>query len=224
MKKLFFTFFFLLLFFNFSIAQSKFRFTIGPTISYFLNAENSSPKIGLAIGFRKDFHLYKRLALSTGVNFASRGAILENRTIAPYSGEPSEEAFYWDIHGMIGYLEFPIVIQYAIQVTQKAKLIPLLGPVLSIPIKDLSHFEKKEFFNIYIRGQSNPIDYDFNFGPESVFLNNYLKIPFTFGFHVVYKKLDFEIRYILDNRETYHFDSLSEVHYKIHSLYFLVSF
>jgi len=125
MKKLFLIFSVLTFLFNYSPAQSKFQFMIDPTISYFLDAKNSSPRIGLAIGFRKDFRLYKRLALSAGINFASRGAILENRTIAPYSSEPSEEVFYWDIHGMIGYLEIPLIIQYTIPLTQKVKLRPL---------------------------------------------------------------------------------------------------
>lgn len=144
------------MFFNCSTAQSKFRFTIGPTISYFLDAENSSPKIGLAIGFKKDFNLYQKLGLSAGINFASRGAILENRTIAPYSGEPSEEAFYWDIHGMIGYLEIPLIIQYAIPVTQKVKLTPLLGPVFSFRIKDLTHFEKSNSITFTVGDKVTP--------------------------------------------------------------------
>lgn len=224
MKKLLIVICWLLLLTILSYAQGNIRLIIGPTFSYFMNAENTHPKIGISVGIMKDFRLYNKFLLSAGIGFSSRGSILENRTIEPYAPEPFEETYYYDIHGMIGYLEFPVTIQYAISISQKIKLRPLFGAAVSFAIKDFSHFEEKQLFRVYDPTQSDLSDYDFDFEQESRFLGIIPKLPLTFGFRVDYEKLGFEIRYILDNRDTYHFGRLSEVHHKMHSFYFLVCF
>lgn len=228
MNWLYFILFFLLSGYNYSSANGTFHSGIGPTVSYFLDAENAKPKIGITFGFNRDFHLYKKFSLSAGMSFASRGAILKNRTIAPYATQPTE-AFYHDIHGMIGYLEFPVLFQYEIPVSKKVKIKPLLGPVLSFPMIDLSHFEKGQFFSVKIPGEGGT-DYDFSFEQESVFGNNFNKnnlskiIILNFAIQLRYSNYIFEIMYIMDNREKYHFKNLSEVNHKMNSIYFLISF
>lgn len=223
MKKLFLIICYLLLFFTYSPTQNKFRLTMGSTISYFLNAENSSPKLGLAIGISKKFYLYKKFSLYTGLGFASRGAILKNRTIAPYAADPTD-AYYQDIHGMLGYLEVPAAIQYEIAVSKKIKIKAFIGPIFTFPVMDLTHFDKKEFFNVYIPGESDIFDYDFWLEQDSGFNNNITKTGLAFGLRFIYKKYALELRYVLDNRDVFHFKNLSEVHQKMNSIYFLISF
>jgi hypothetical protein len=169
-----------------------------------------------------------KIFLSVGTGLSSRGAILENRTIAPYVTQPTD-AFYWDIHGMIGYLEFPVLAQYKIFISKKIKIMPILGLVFSFPVKDLSHFEKKQFFKVKVPGQGLS-EYDYWFEQESGFgdnlnIKNVSKIVvLNFGIQIQYSRYIFDIRYIMDNRNTYHLDSLSDVSYKMHSVYFLISF
>ena len=223
MKNLLFVFCSLLLFFNPSYAQGKIRLAIGPTISYFLNTEDTRPKVGISIGIVKDFHLYNKFLLSAGIGFASRGAILENRTIAPYASQP-KDAFYQNIHCMLGYIEIPTTIQYEISDLKKIKFKPFIGPIFTFPVVDLTHFEKMKFFNVYTPGQSNILDYDFWFEQESVFRNNITKVGFTFGLRISYKKYNIELYYVLDNRDVFYFNNLSEIHKKMNSIYFLISF
>lgn len=204
-------------------AENKFRFVIGPTVSYFLDAENTKPKVGLAIGVRKDFQLHRKLALSTGANFASRGAVLENRAVRPYASQPTE-AFYQDIHGMGGYIELPILIEYEIPITRKFNIKPTLGPAISIPAKDLSHFERREFLDIYVPQQSDPSEYDFSFEQESGFGVSHISIVLNFAIQLQYLRYILEIGYVRDSRETYHFKNLSEVNNRMHSIYFTISF
>ncbi|MEJ2637370.1 MAG: outer membrane beta-barrel protein [Calditrichia bacterium] len=215
---------FLLLYSIHSPAKNGLHFAGGPTISYFLSAENSTPRIGIAFGLIKDFQVYRRLGLSAGVNFASRGAILKQRTIKPYEPEAFEGTYYQNIQGMIGYLGFPVMIQYAIPLTSKIQLQPQFGAVISFPVKDFSRFEEKDLFSLYDPAQSDLISYDFNYEQEAHSFGIIPQIPMTFGLRVDYEKFGFEIRYILDMRDTYHFGRLSDVHYKMHSIYFLVLF
>lgn len=223
MRKLPYVIFLFLLLTNHSHAQGKIRLAIGPTISYFPSAENTSPKVGISIGIVKDFHLYDKFLLASGIGFASRGAILENRTIAPYASQPTD-AYYQDIHGTLGYIEIPANIQYEIPYSKEIKFKPFIGPTFTFPVIDLTHFEKREFFNVYTPSQSNLLDYDFWFEQESVFNNNVTKVGFNFGFQIRYQNYGLEFRYVLDGRKVYHFDSLSEVSYKMHSMYVLISF
>ncbi len=115
------------------LAQKKTHFVIGPTISHFLNAENARPKVGLFIGFRRDYHLYKNLSFSAGLNLASRGAILENRTSALCTSE-SKHAGYPDRSGRLGYAATSSVVQnekLSSKQMKKSKLLLSVGTNLS---------------------------------------------------------------------------------------------
>lgn len=223
MRKLPYVIFLFLLLTNLSHAQGKILLAIGPTISYFPSAENTRPKVGISIGIVKDFHLYDKFLLSSGIGFASRGAILENRTIAPYASQPTD-AYYQDIHGMLCYIEIPANIQYEIPYSKEIKFKPFIGPIFTFPILDLTHFKKNKFYKNYIPHQSDKSLYDHDFEQESVFNNNVTKVGFNFGFQIRYQNYGLEFRYVLDGRKVYHFDSLSEVSYKMHSMYVLISF
>ncbi|RMD48008.1 MAG: hypothetical protein D6830_07725 [Ignavibacteria bacterium] len=133
MKNLLFVFCSLLLVFNYSHAQSNFRLTLGPTTFCFLNAENSSPKVDISIGASKDSHLYDKFSLSAGLGFASRGAIFENRTCAPYPSE-SVNAYSPDRHGRSGYTQTSTTTQdenSSPKQIKKSKLLWSVGTNLS---------------------------------------------------------------------------------------------
>lgn len=223
MKRLFLILCFLLLGHSYSFAQGKFNISLGPTVSYFLEAKNAKPKVGIVLGINREFHLYKKFSFSAGVSFASRGAMLQNRTIAPYVSEPTD-AFYQDIHGMIIYLEFPLLVHYEVPISKRITIMPIIGPALTYAISDLSHFEKKRFFKVRIPGEGLS-DYDFWAEQESTFRHNLESVLLiNFGIQFQYSRYAIEIRYVMDNRDSYYFDSLAEVHNEMNSLYFLISF
>ena len=105
--------------------------------------------------------------------------------------------------------------------------------MFTFPVVDLTRFEKREFFNVYTPSQSNLLNYDFWFeedsGHKSYIEAGLLSLKattagFNFGFQIGYKKYALEVRYVLDGRNVYQFDSLSEVRYKMHSMYVLIYF
>ena len=134
---------------------------------------------------------------------------------------------------MLGYIEIPVNIKYEIPYSKTIMFNPFVGPIFTFGVVDLTHFDKKELFNVYTPGQSNLSNYDFWFeegsGHEGFAEAGILSIKaatagLNLGFQIGFKKYDLEFRYVLDGRKVYHLENLSEVHYSMHSIYFLFSF
>ncbi len=223
MKELYYLFLSLLLLLNPSFSKNKFYFFAGSTISYFLNAENSKPQIGISFGICKSFHIYKNYYITGELSYSTRGAILENRTIAPYTVEPTE-AYYWDIHGMIGFLEIPVEFQYEYSISNNIKVIPFAGPTILIPMHDFTKLDKRNFFEIYYPDQTDNLKYDLSFEEGPTLRGNVFKMGLMIGLGINYKKVVLAVKYLLDRRPVYYFDKLSEIRHRINSFYILFYF
>ena len=72
----------LLLLVGVSAVRGESWLSVGSTVSYFTDARDAKPKVGLFVGFRWEHHLWRKFSFSYGVDFASRGVILKNRSMA----------------------------------------------------------------------------------------------------------------------------------------------
>ncbi len=218
MNKLLLSFSFLfLLIFN-AYPQNSWEIKGGINYAYFVNVKNYSPKIGYTLGIARKINLYNNFSVSGEVDFVSKGAILKNRKISPYTEVDEQDAYSWDIHGSIGYLELPILIKYSFPIYKRYNLILFMGPSYSIPIIDFTKFKKREFLEVYDPKNPSGMVYDYDFNQESGFGNNTSSFIFNFGFDISYLNYFFELKYVLDNRVIYNFSNLSEIHAKLSTL------
>ena len=221
MKKLQVYLFVFLLSFN-VFSQSNWELKGGPNYTYFVDAINSSPKIGFTLGLSRKFNLYKKLSLSAEADFTLKGAILEKRKIEPYAGNlEKQNAYSWDIHGSIGFFEIPVFIDYSFPVNNRINFSILIGPTYSIPLIDFSKFKKIEFIEEYDPNNPSNTVYDYGYLQESGFGNNTSTFLLNFGFDISYDTYFFEFRYVLDKRDVYHFSNLSAVHKRMNSFQIL---
>lgn len=206
-------------------SQSNWSLKGGLTSSYFTNAENSSPGLGLVLGVSRKFSLKENFSINGGINFATRGAILKNRSIAPYTdGVIKLDAYSWDIHLKLGFIEIPVLFQYSVPLNNKTNLIFFTGTSFSIPILDFTKLEKKEYIEEYDPNNPSGREYDYYFGDgEKTFtlVSNTPKFIFNFGCKISYSDYFIELRYILDTSGVYRIDNISGVHHKMNSIYIL---
>ena len=215
MKKLLLILLFVFLLSFKAFPQNKWEIKGGLNYTNFVSVKNSSPKIGYTLGIARKIKIYNNFSFSGEVDFVSKCAILKNRKISPYTEVDEQDAYSWDIHGSIGYLEFPILIKYSFPIYKRYNLTLFMGPSYSIPIIDFTKFEKREFLEVYNPDNPSGMVYDYGFGQESGFGNNTTSFIFNFGFDLSYLNYFFELRYVLDNREIYNFSNLSEVYAKV---------
>ena len=221
MRKILLIFIFLSVFSLNGFSQSNWRLKGGLTLSYFTDADNSSPGLGLMLGLSRKFILKNNFSICGEVNFATRGAILENRSISPYTSE-TEYAYTWDIHGTIGYIDIPILVQHTSLLKNKTNLTFYIGPSFSIAILDFTKFEKRDFIEIYDWNNPSKIEYDYAFQEESTFGNNFIGFSLDFGIDLSFTNYLIELRYVVDTRNVYYFKDLSEVNHKMNSIYILI--
>jgi len=219
-KKISLCFLFLFVFSIKAFSQNKWEIKGGPNYTYFDDAKSSSPKVGLSLGVARIFKLNNYFSISGEVNFVTKGAILEQRAVIPYAVE-KQNSYSWDIHGFIGYLELPLFIEYSFPISNIYELTLFMGPSYSIPMLDFTKFNKKDFIEVYDPNNPSGMNYDYNFEQESGFGNNTSRFIFNLGFDVSFTNYFIELRYVLDNREFYNFNNLSEVSEKLNSFYIL---
>jgi len=207
------------------LARGKLQLNVGPTISYFVDAENSSPLIGFSVRMQMRVLKYKNFAISTGIGYSTRGVLLKHRSIAPYAPFPMK-AYFWDIYGRIGYLEMPILLQIKIPVHSKISLNISGGPALTLPWKDLSKLKRREFFDMYDLHGSDDSRFDFIFAQESTFGNNLLRFIYEIGIELQYQRYGLKFLYLINKQKEYYFDSLWGVNHKMNSfsLVFTIKF
>ena len=159
------------------------------------------------------------------MGYSQRGAILKSRTIKPYLPQDPTESYYWDIKGMIGYLEIPIMLQYKFLLSKEVSVSPLIGIDLSYPKKDLTDLNKKKYYSIeYPAVHNYDTPYDYRFQQESTFGNNDRQIIYTIGLRFQYQRFGLELKYYLNNTNIYEFDRLDKINYRIDSFYTQLTF
>jgi hypothetical protein len=224
MKKAIFFLSLLLLFQDDGFPQSKWQIKAGANSSYFVDAENSSSKIGYTFGIARKINIYGDLDITVELDYATKGAILHERTIRPYTTINPMNAYSWDIHGNIGYIELPVLLSYSFPVYEEYSIGLFFGPAFSVPVKDLSEFRKVQFIEEYDPINPSTTDYDYHFAPESGFGNNTISIFYIFGLNISYTNVFIEFRYVLNNREAYYFGDLSDVNYEMNTFQLLLGF
>jgi len=216
-----------LLLFNYTFAQHNIFIKAGSNVSWFLNAENSKPKIGYSFCIEKGFKLFKGIFLDVGIGYTTRGAVLENRTIQPYN-PPSTytDAFYWDIQGNIGYVDLPILLKYNYRINTKLSFNPIVGMTIAIPTNDYSTIKQKKFYKIKDARIHDYYDYDYHFEQEEGFGNNKVRYICDFGFSVNYSQFSINLLYSFDNTQEYSFDRVDTIKYNMNSMtiYFAYQF
>ena len=173
MKKLYLNLIALFLVHSSGLASNHILIKAGPNISYFPDAKNSSAMMGYALSINREFNLFKELTASLGLGYAQRGAVLNDRRIEPYLSSEPRDAYYWDIKGKIGYLEFPILFGFNYYLRKQISISPILGVSLSSPLIDGTKIIQKKFYRI--DDPDDPHDsiyYDYGFEQESGFGNN----------------------------------------------------
>ena len=225
MKNMLLTLLFISIFSLNGFSQSNWSLKGGLTSSYFTNAENSSPNIGFTLGIARKFTLKNNFSICGEVDFAIRNATLKDRAIMPYERYDKSDAYLWDIQVKIGFIDIPVLFQYSLQLNNKTNLVFFAGPSISIPILDFSELEKKEFYEEYDPNNPSGREYDFWFGDgekNSAFWSNDTKIIYNFGFDFSYLNYIIELRYVLDKRNVYRIDNISEIHNEINSIYLYI--
>jgi len=208
-----------LLLIDYSFAQHNIFFKAGPSYSWFVNAENSSPIIGYSIGVEKGFHLFKGLFFDVGIGYTTRGVALENRTIQPYQTEGIDiNAYYWNLYGKIGYLEFPLHLKYKFPLSKEITIAPIIGITKSFPSKDYSNLKQENFYKTYNSNINDWYDYDYHFQQESTFGNNPERYLYNFGFEVYYMKYSLNLIYNIDDTLYYYLKNLDDIKYRINSI------
>lgn len=211
---------------SFIFASNQIYIKAGPNVSYFLDAKNSSAMMGYALSINKEFILFKELATSVGLGYAQRGAVLKDRTISPYYTGTDADAYYWDIEGRIGYIEFPLLIIYDFNLKNYVKLNLFMGLNLSNPIQDLSRFKQNDLFMIY-NAINNPNHFylvDYHFEQESGFGNNKWEKIYNAGVRIQYRRMGLEFNYQINNKDVYNFSNVSKIYFKIYSVYCQITF
>lgn len=217
----------LLLLINYSIAQQNISVQAGPNLSWFVDAENSKPKIGYSLCIEKGFKLFRGIFFNVGIGYTTRGAVLEDRTIQPYN-PPSTftDAFYWDIQGNIGYVDLPILLNYDYRINTKLSFNPIVGMTIAIPTNDYSTIKKKKFYKIKDARIHDYYDYDYHFEQEEGFGNNKVRYIYDFGFGINYSQFSINLLYSCDKTQEYSFDRVDTVKYNMNSMaiYFAYQF
>ncbi len=221
MKKTIFVLSFLILFHQNSFSQNKWQIKAGPNYSYFVDMSNSSSNIGYILGIERKIDIYENLAVNIGLDYTTKGAVLNDRTIRPYKPSELVNVYSWDIHGNIDYLELPVLLSYAFPIYKEYKFGMFVGPSYAIPVRDLSEFKKVKFIEEYDPNNPGTTDYEYHFWQEPVFGNNTSSIIFNLGLYVSYSHYFVEFRYVRNNKKTYYFGKLSDVQYKIDTYQFL---
>jgi Outer membrane protein beta-barrel domain len=219
----FFSFIFLI---NFNLqSQTNWQFKAGPNYTRFNSEKDTSPKIGYMLGVAKRFNIYDDLSVYGELDFIAKGAILKDRNVRPVVGnlEP-RNAYKWDISGYLGYIELPILLSYTFPFLNNYNFRLFLGPSFSIPVKDLSNFDKKNFIETVDPFNLPSTKYEYNFEEESVFGNNSIMIIYHLGFDISYSNYSVELRYILDSRNNYYFKNLSKVNDKLNTFQLLIGY
>ena len=211
----------ILLFQDNGFPQSKWQIKAGANSSFFVDAENSSSKIGYTLGIARKINIYGDLDITVELDYTTKGASLNDRTIMPYTTINPMNAYSWDIHGNIGYIELPVLLSYSFSVYEEYNIGLFFGPALSVPVKELSEFREVKFIEEYDPINPSTTDYDYYFEQESGFGNNPLSIFYIFGLSISYTNVFIEFRYVLNNRETYYFGDLSDVNYEMNTFQLL---
>ncbi len=202
--------------------QSNWELKSGLNYTNFIDAINSSPKLGFTLGMSRKFKLYNKFSISAEADFALKGAILEKRKIEPYAGNlEKQDAYSWDIHGYIGFIEIPVLIDYSFPVNNRINFSIFIGPTYSIPLIDFSKFKKIDFIEEYDPNNPSGTDYDYGYWQESGFGNNTSSLLLNLGFDISYDTYIFECRYVLDKRDIYYFSNLSTVYESMNTFQFL---
>ena len=207
----------ILLFQDNGFPQSKWQIKAGANSSYFVDAENSSSKIGYTLGIARKINISGDLDITVELDYTTKGAILYERTIRPFRPRDVVNIYSWDIHGNIGYIELPVLLSYSFPVYEEYNIGLFFGPALSVPVKELSEFKKVIFIEEYDPNNPGSPNYDYHLWQESVFPNNTLSIIYNFGLNISYSNFFIEFRYVLNNRGTYYFGELSDVNYEINT-------
>ena len=225
MKKIIIFYLFLLLFIYQVFSQKMWELKGGFSYSNFENLSNSSPNYGLILGISRKFNLKWNFFIRGEIDFAMRNATLNDRSIKPYERFNKSEVFLWNIHLKLGFVDIPILIQYLLPLKSEPNVIIFTGPSFSIPILDFSTIEKKKFYEEYDPNNPNSTEYDFWFGDgerNSAFWSNDLKVIYNFGLNLSYSKYIVEFRYVLDTRNVYRIDNISDINNGINSIYILL--
>jgi hypothetical protein len=221
MKKTIFLLSLLLLFHDNGFPQNEWQFKAGANSSYFVDAENSSSKIGYTFGIGRKINIYGELDITLELDYTTKGAILHERTIRPYRPENVVNIYSWDIHGINSYIELPVLISYSFDIWKEWTIGLVFGPALSVPVKDLSEFKRVRFVEEYDPDNLGLTTYDYHLWQESVFGNNSLSIIYNFSINISYSNVFIEFRYVLNNREIYYFGELSDIKYEMNTFQLL---
>ena len=222
MGKIIFILFILILFQNNGYPQNNWQIKAGPDFSYFVNAENSSSKIGYILGIARKMDVYADLDIIVELDYTTKGAILNDRKIRPVASSDPFNAYSWDIIGNIAYVEMTVMLSYSFSVFKEYNIGLFLGPVYTMAVKDLSEFRKVEFIEEYDPLNPSTTDYDYHFEQESGFVRYNISTIYNFGLNISYSNFFFEFRYVLNNKGNYSFGTLRDVHYEINTYQFLL--
>ncbi len=205
-------------------AEEKYKVSFGITYSYFEKAKNAEPDLGIQFRFQRSLINIKNFSLQLGIGFATRGATLKHRSIAPYSPAFPMEAYYWDINAMIGYWEFPISLEYKLKIKKDVYFKLSGGLNYIIPQSDYSDLDKKEFIEMFDLDLDDLNKYDFWFEQDNGFGDNRSRIIQEIGLEIIYKKYGLKLLFPFDNQKGYSIKNLSEISYKMRSLYFVLTY
>ncbi len=208
---------------KYSVAQHNIFIKAGSNVSWFISAENSKPIIGYTVGIDRGWNLYKKLNMELGIGYTKRGASLENQAIQPFSYRPIN-AYYWDIKGVIGYVDIPISFKYEFGLNRQFTISPLMGITFAIPVKDYSNFKKKRFYKLYDSDINDWEAYDYHFAQETTFGNNETRYIYELGIRLQYLRYAINIKYGFDKYKHYTFKHLESIKYKMNSFYVYFSY
>jgi len=213
----------ILLGFTSSYGQNSWLFQTGISNSSFNNIGKYHESESINeywFGFGHEWDFKDKFYLSFECNYIVKGGILRNQLIyhnyGYIYGQPID-VYYYDIECKIGFLEFPLHLKHKFKIHKKYGISFFAGLNFSIPIKDLTRFKKRKLFLSNINQSDYYNHFDYTRGEESGFSNNKWFFVFHFGFEIYYNRFGLVLKYALDTRGVWHFDSLSEIYKPIHS-------
>lgn len=123
------------------LEKSKLLWSIGASLSSYLHEEGGW-QWGYSVGLTLNFRVYKNLSMTLPFSYTRINAAPKNVEGRFYSLDDNnvyKELTDWQIS--VGFLEFPVLLNYKFFITNKYYLSYLLGPGLVIAVKDFSSIE-----------------------------------------------------------------------------------
>jgi hypothetical protein len=207
-----------------TFAQNHWLVKSGMNFSTFRTVD-SEKRTGFEIGIGREWKIYKNTYIGCELMYGTKGCILKDIIIG---GGYVKYVFNRDLYCSARFIELPVLLKYNIPINKAFSCYFLLGPSLSIAVRDNSKILKQTFlFEVRDQNEWDNLDYDYNFNIDKAgplpYITDSSGYELNTGIGIIWSSLFLEVIYSYDFYDIETIISY-DIYERFHSLHILVGY